>query len=155
MKLFQIGSFCGLLHLGMWVLGIVGTLLAQDDVLERTLKALVYKQQSAWNAGDIDGFMEAYWKSDKLTFSSRGETRKGWEATRRKYKQSYPDKATMGKLEFSNLEVESIGTEAAIMLGNWKIEGEKPAEGNFSLVWRRIDGAWVIIHDHSSAKEMR
>ena len=27
---------------------------------------------------------------------------------------------------------------------------DKPARGNFSLVWKRIDGEWKIVHDHSS-----
>jgi hypothetical protein len=61
----------------------------------------------------------------------------------------------MGMLTFSNLEVEPIGEEAAIMLGDWKITGDKPAEGNFSLVWKRIDGKWVIVHDHSSSREKK
>lgn len=129
------------------------TVWGEEKPLADTLKDIVHKQQVAWNDGNIDGFMEAYWKSEKLTFSSRGETRRGWEKTRQKYKQSYPDKATMGRLTFSNLEVDPIGEEVAIMLGDWKIAGDKPAEGNFSLVWKRIDGQWVIIHDHSSSRE--
>jgi ketosteroid isomerase-like protein len=131
------------------------TTSGEEKSLADTLKDIVHQQQVAWNDGNIDGFMEAYWKSEKLTFSSRGETRRGWEKTRQKYKQSYPDNATMGMLTFSNLEVEPIGEEAAIMLGDWKITGDKPAEGNFSLVWKRIDGKWVIVHDHSSSREKK
>jgi ketosteroid isomerase-like protein len=134
-------------------LAIGSDLWADDPELDKKLKSIVAVQQSAWNEGNLDKFMDAYWKSDKLTFSSRGETRRGWQTTLEKYKKSYPDRATMGKLTFSNLEVESLSADVAMMLGEWKIEGEKPADGNFSLVWRRIDGQWVIIHDHSSSRD--
>ena len=130
-------------------------LRADDQELDQKLKSILAVQQTAWNEGKLDKFMDAYWKSDKLTFSSRGETRRGWQTTLEKYKKSYPDRATMGKLTFSNLEVESLSVDVAMMLGEWKIEGEKPASGNFSLVWRRIDGNWVIIHDHSSSRESK
>ena len=130
-------------------------LRADDQELDQKLKSILAVQQTAWNEGNLDKFMDAYWKSDKLTFSSRGETRRGWQTTLEKYKKSYPDRATMGKLTFSNLEVESLSVDVAMMLGEWKIEGEKPASGNFSLVWRRIDGNWVIIHDHSSSRESK
>lgn len=130
-------------------------LRADDQELDQKLKSILAVQQAAWNEGNLDKFMDAYWKSDKLTFSSRGETRRGWQTTLEKYKKSYPDRATMGKLTFSNLEVESLSVDVAMMLGEWKIEGEKPESGNFSLVWRRIDGTWVIIHDHSSSRESK
>ena len=125
---------------------------AEEGVAEK-LKSIVQLQENAWNRGDIDGFMEGYWKSDKLTFSSGGETRRGWETTRSRYKLNYPDKATMGKLTFSQLEVQVLSDELALMLGDWKIEANKPSEGNFSLLWRRIEGTWVIVHDHSSSRE--
>ena len=144
-----VGVFC-LIGIGIGI-GVRGA--GEGEAVDALLKKIIHKQQAAWNRGDIDGFMQAYWKSDKLTFSSRGETRRGWETTRKKYLQSYPDKATMGELTFSNLEVEQLSEEVAMMLGEWEIVGEKPAAGNFSLVWRRIDGIWVILHDHSSSKE--
>ena len=57
----------------------------------------------------------------------------------------------MGKLTFSDLETQELGSEAMLMLGKWHLEREAPVGGNFSLVWKRIDGKWVIVHDHSSA----
>lgn len=150
-------SFVGvvfLIGIGIGIgVGVGVGVASEGEAVDALLTNIVYKQQAAWNRGDIDGFMQAYWKSDKLTFSSRGETRRGWETTRKKYLQSYPDKATMGKLTFSSLEVDQLSEDVAMMLGEWQIVGEKPAEGNFSLVWRKIDGMWVIVHDHSSSRE--
>ena len=116
----------------------------------QVLKRILSEQCDAWNRGDIATFMEAYWKSPDLTFSSGGATTRGWEATRDRYLKRYPDRATMGTLEFSQLEVRMLGDEAALMLGRWQLQREEPDGGNFSLVWQKIDGIWVIIHDHTS-----
>jgi len=124
---------------------------AEDESLveiERTIVA----QAEAWNCGDLDEFMKPYWNDEQLTFSSGGQTQRGWMATRQRYTIRYPDRATMGKLTFSQLETQSLGGDAALTLGRWQIAREQPVGGNFSLVWRKIDGRWFIVHDHSSAE---
>lgn len=116
------------------------------DILER--------QAGAWNRGDIDTFMTDYWKSENLTFSSGGETRRGWDATRDRYKKRYPTPAEMGQLTFDSLECEPLGSDAALVLGKWHLaRSSGPIGGNFSLVFRRIGGLWMIVHDHTSTKE--
>ncbi len=128
------------------------TIQAADQSLESQLTAIVDRQTDAWNRGDIEGFMQAYWKSEQLTFSSGGKIERGWQATRTRYLKRYPTREIMGRLNFSELEVRSLGTDAALMLGKWKLERDTPIEGNFSLVWRRINSEWLIIHDHTSQR---
>jgi beta-aspartyl-peptidase (threonine type) len=109
-------------------------------------------QAAAWNCGDIDGFMEHYWQSEDLTFSSEGHTRRGWAETRARYERSYPTPERMGHLDFTDIEVHALGDNAALVLGRWHLMREPdPVGGSFSLVFRRIDGRWQIIHDHTSA----
>lgn len=122
-----------------------------DSQLARTLKAIVAQQQDQWNAGDIPAFMEAYWRDPQLTFSAGGKVARGWEAIRDRYLSRYPDKKTMGQLQFSDLEVQALSDEVALMLGRWQLTREQPVGGAFSLVWRKIDGRWWIVHDHSSS----
>jgi uncharacterized protein (TIGR02246 family) len=122
-----------------------------DDVraIERTLG----RQRDAWNAGDIDGFMAAYAK-DGLVFTSGGRIRRGWDQTIARYRQRYPDKAAMGTLDFSDLEVTGVGPDAALVLGHWRLTGTPEAgEGVFTLLVRKDDrGAWTIVHDHPSVR---
>lgn len=118
-----------------------------------TLHAVLNQQADAWNRGDIDAFMGAYWKSPKLTFSSGGETTRGWNETLERYRKRYPDRETMGKLKFSALETEMLGADVALTLGRWELDRKEPARGNFSLVWRKMDGTWRIVHDHSSSSK--
>ena len=109
-----------------------------------------------WNGGDIEGFMRVYWRSPRLSFSSGGKVTRGWQKTLDGYKSRYPDAATMGKLSFSALEVTELGDSAALVLGKWHLERKPPLEsvgGNFSLVFRKMDGEWLIIHDHTSVQK--
>jgi beta-aspartyl-peptidase (threonine type) len=134
-----------------WICLSSADLLAADaaDAIRAELKA----QIQAWNAGNIDRFMESYWKSDNLTFSSGGKTIRGWQATLDRYKNRYPDKSAMGEVSFDQLEITPLGDTAALVLGRWQLKRAEPIGGNFSLVLRKIDGAWRIIHDHTSKED--
>lgn len=114
------------------------------------LHAIIAEQQKAWNRGDIEVFMGAYWKDERLTFSSGGATTRGYQATLERYRKRYPDRAAMGNLTFEGLETTGLGPTSAYTLGRWKLAKEIAAEGNFTLVWQKIDGEWKIVHDHSS-----
>ena len=122
----------------------------EGDLAEQ-LHGVLATQQRAWNQGNIPQFMDAYWKSQELTFSSGGKTTRGWQATLDRYTKRYPDRATMGVLSFEKLESIPLDANAALTLGVRKLQRDKPAEGNFTLVWKKIDGQWKIVHDHSSA----
>ncbi len=128
---------------------------ADDAATAGAIKQVLTRQAEAWNRGDIESFMQAYWHDDRLTFSSGGQTQRGWDNTRTRYLTRYPTRDAMGKLTFSDLETTVLGNDAALTLGRWHLERDQPIGGNFSLVWRKIDGAWLIIHDHTSADTHR
>jgi ketosteroid isomerase-like protein len=122
---------------------------AGDVIVE--VESVLRTQQEAWNRGDIEAFAEHYWKSDELTFSSGGKTTRGWEETVLGYRERYPTPEAMGRLTFGELEITPLGDAAALALGEWRLErGSEPLSGNFSLVFRKRNGRWVIVHDHTS-----
>ncbi len=129
---------------------------AQDSDDEATIiKALLQTQTNRWNQGDIDGFMETYWRSDKLTFSSGGKTTRGWQATLNRYKVNYDSRDKMGTLDFSDLEISPLGPEVALVLGSWRLtfaedSTTRPMVGKFTLVLQKFTEGWRIIHDHTS-----
>jgi uncharacterized protein (TIGR02246 family) len=116
---------------------------------------LLTAQQDAWNKGNVDTFMSAYWKSPDLTFSGARGTERGYEAVYNRYKRTYPDRSTMGQLDFSDLDFHFIGNDGALVLGHWHLTRDKASGGDiggvFSLVWQRFPEGWRIIHDHTSA----
>ena len=111
-------------------------------------------QQSNWNQGNVDAFLEGYWHSPDLTFSGSGGIARGWDGVLARYKKNYPDRATMGQLDFSGLEFRFLGADAALVLGQWHLaRAQGEVGGVFSLVCRRFPEGWRIIHDHTSTVE--
>jgi len=108
-------------------------------------------QQDAWNEGDIDLFMESYWKDAQLSFIGKRGVTRGWNQTLANYKKSYPDKATMGILTFEILELKSLSPTACYMIGKYSLQREKDnPSGYFNLLWEKKNGNWVIVSDHTS-----
>ena len=109
-------------------------------------------QQTNWNEGNVDAFLEGYWHSPDLTFSGTGGIARGWDAVLARYKKNYPDRAAMGRLDFYDLEFRFLGPDAALVLGHWHLaRAQGDIGGIFSLVWQRFPEGWRIVHDHTSA----
>jgi beta-aspartyl-peptidase (threonine type) len=119
-----------------------------DEAVRDVLKL----QAAAWNKGDLEGFMQGYWHSPKLSFSSGGDITRGWDATLERYKKRYRSEgAEMGKLTFSELEIEPIGAGAALVRGRWQLVRSKDKPGGvFTLIFRKMPEGWRIVHDHTS-----
>ncbi len=125
---------------------------AASESDEAALRSLLRSQAEAWNRGDIEGFMASYWKSDQTTFASSSGVFRGWQALLDRYRRNYPDRAAMGRLEFSGLEISLLAPDAALILGRWQLEREKDRPGGvFTLVARLFPEGWRIVHDHTSA----
>ena len=102
------------------------------------------------------GFMAGYWNSPDLTFFSGATQTQGWQATLERYRKKYQAPgAEMGKLEFSDLQVELLGTQGAFVRGRWRLtlSDAKQPHGLFTLVFREFPEGWRVIHDHTSAAE--
>lgn len=117
---------------------------------EQAIREVMAKQEGAWNRGDLKTYMKGYWQSPELAFVGSSGLRKGWQTTLAHYEKSYPDKATMGKLKFDLLQIETNGNEAFV-LGTYSLQREKDNPfGYFTLYWKKINGEWKIVIDHSS-----
>jgi ketosteroid isomerase-like protein len=109
-------------------------------------------QQDAWNHGDIDRFMSGYAHSRRTVFVSEDTVRRGWEIVRDRYREKYSDRAKMGVLTFSDLEIVPLSSDSAVALGRWKLRRAKDQpHGRFTLIFRRLPEGWRIVHDHTSA----
>ena len=115
------------------------------------IKEVMEQQSKCWCNGDIDGYMDGYWKSDSLRFLGRRGLTYGWQATRDSYKKSYPDKQSMGKLKFTHISFEPLNGTQMFVVGKWTLEREKDTlRGYYSLLWKKFNGQWKVIFDHSS-----
>jgi ketosteroid isomerase-like protein len=120
----------------------------QDTKFE--IEKIMQTQTNAWNARDIEGFMEPYWHSDSLRFMGKSGVTLGWKATLNRYKKNY-QLDQMGQLHFDDLFYNEISSEAAWVDGRWTLyRSHDTLSGRFSLLWKKIDNKWQIIADHSS-----
>jgi ketosteroid isomerase-like protein len=114
--------------------------------------SVLHAQQDAWNHGDIDGFMNGYARSGSTTFVSEDALRRGWETVRARYLKKYSDRAKMGRLTFSDLEIMPLDSDSAVVLGRWKLKrAQDRPHGRFTLIFRKTADGWRIVHDHTSA----
>lgn len=116
------------------------------------LRAVLQAQAEAWNRGDIDAFMQGYWQDPRLRFASGDRVTYGWQPTLQSYRQRYPDRAAMGELQFSELSIEVLAPDAALVFGHWSLQrADDRPHGLFTLLLRRFADGWKITRDHTSA----
>lgn len=119
----------------------------------KTISTLMQEQENCWNKGDLDCFMQHYWKSDSLTFIGSSGVNYGWQTTLNNYKKSYKNKSEMGILSFHNIAIKQLANNYIHVIGKWYLKRSAPLEdiqGNYTLVWKKINNDWLIISDHSS-----
>lgn len=124
---------------------------SRDEKIEKQIREVMDKQVEAWNQGDIEGFMQGYWKSEEMTFVSGNNVSKGWQAAFDRYKKGYDTPEKMGTLSFTELEITVLSKSSAFVKGRFTLEREndKPT-GIFTLVFRKFKDGWKVVHDHTS-----
>jgi ketosteroid isomerase-like protein len=139
-----------------FALAILGSASLRAAEPKSEIESVLRAQEEAWNRGDIDGFMNGYWRSDQTVFVSSDEVSRGWQKVLERYKQKYSDRAKMGTLTFSNLEITQLSKDSAVVLGNWNLQrATDQPHGRFTLIFRHFPDGWKIIHDHTSAAETK
>ncbi len=124
----------------------------EDAVMQ--IQEVLGDQTAAWNRGDIDGFMEGYWRSPALRFASGGKVSYGWNATRSGYLTRYDTPEKMGRLDFTDISVEPLGTSDALVFGRWTLtRGTDTPTGLFTLHMKRLKTGWKVVSNHTSAAD--
>ena len=137
---------------GISTAAILSAAPTQTQNATAQIRAVLSAQQEAWNRGDIDRFMNGYARSPSTVFVSEDTIRRGWEIVRERYRKKYSDRAKMGTLTFSDLEIALLSPDAAVALGRWRLERAKDRpHGRFTLIFKRLPEGWRIVHDHTSA----
>ena len=109
------------------------------------------QQKNAWNNGNLEQFMQPYWKSDSLMFIGKSGITYGWQNTLNNYKKNYPDTTTMGKLQFDILHVKRLSVLYYSVVGKWYLTRSiGNVGGHFTLLFKKIKDKWLIVSDHSS-----
>lgn len=119
------------------------------------IRALIATMQDAWNRGDFAGYMDGF-LNPGVVFVSRGRFQQGWQGTLDHYVLDYGgDPARRGVLTFSDIEIEMLADDAAMLVSRYRLErGARPQDGINTRLMRKVDGRWVIALNHVSSIEM-
>lgn len=149
-------TFASLLALGAVVLGYQGRggppKSQKEDKEVAAVRAVIEAQQAAWNRGDIEGFMDGYAREETTTFVSGDTVTRGWQTVHDRYKARYDTREKMGTLAFTELEFKPLSEFYMMAVGRWQLtrDADTP-RGRFTLIFRRTNAGWRIVHDHTSS----
>jgi ketosteroid isomerase-like protein len=123
-----------------------------DSRSQLAIRAVLNAQVAAWNRGDIEGYMNGYDRSPNTEFVGADSITRGWQDVLDRYKKRYDTREKMGTLAFSDLEITMLSSDAALVLGRWRLKraNDEP-HGTFTLLFRKRRAGWRIVHDHSSS----
>jgi L-asparaginase / beta-aspartyl-peptidase len=141
--------------LALSLLAILGC--AAPDVAHdrQEILGVLSAQAAAWNRGDLAEFLEGYRRSDRTVFAGGDAVHRGFDAMAKRYRETYSSRSKMGRLTFSRLTFEQLEGDQAVVTGSWELEltdSDKRPGGVFTLIWRKFDEGWKIVHDHTSSR---
>lgn len=117
---------------------------------KKSIQTVLKKQRIAWSKGNLDAFMEGYWKSDSLKFYGSSGLTTGWHNTFEKYEKGYPTIEDMGTLNYKINDITKISDDSYYVLGEFHLKRTVGnANGIFMIIFKKIDGKWKIIADTS------
>jgi ketosteroid isomerase-like protein len=122
------------------------------QVALRQICAMMNASARRWNAGDLHGFMQDYMPGEGTTYIGRRDVVRGPEAIEAHYAPRFQPGAMHDSLSFEDVEVDLLAPDLTNTIA-WYVlmRGDSlVARGPTSLVMRRVNGHWRIVHDHSS-----
>jgi ketosteroid isomerase-like protein len=134
-------------------LALLATPAAASPQADRgAILSVIRHMEAAWNRGDFRGYMSGFRKPDVI-FVSGGKFQDGWQGTLDHYVRDYggaPERR--GKLHFYNMKVDLLAPDAAMLIGQYRLErGARVTEGVNTRLFRKVHGKWLITMNHVSA----
>jgi uncharacterized protein (TIGR02246 family) len=109
-------------------------------------------QQDAWNETNLEGYLDGYWDNEKVRFVTNSKILNGLDEIREMYQKGYDSPEKFGVLTFDIQVVDVLSADLAMVVGKYQLkrENEKRRVGRFTLLFRKINGEWKVIQDHTS-----
>jgi ketosteroid isomerase-like protein len=107
-------------------------------------------QKTAWNAGDLAGYMATYRMHEQTTLHDEaGRLFRGWDQINERFRTLHGSRVA-GELAFEDVVIDVVSTDTVIVRGRWIIKTTTRTIGLFTMMIRRFPApeGWKIIHDH-------
>ena len=139
----------------MSIIAFLSVAAATPQAEKAAILDTVHHMEDAWNRGDFRGYMAGF-KNPDVVFVSGGKFQEGWQGTLDHYVRDYGGSAERrGKLHFYNMKVDLLAPDAAMLVGQYRLErGPRVTEGVNTRLFRKIKGKWLITMNHVSAYDV-
>jgi uncharacterized protein (TIGR02246 family) len=118
---------------------------------------VLLKMLDRWNAHDIEGHLEVYWKSPELLVVVDSEQFNGWQQLHDSYINGYPDRSTMGFIQPKRIQVKLLKPDLALALTWWSVtfpSSKQTVVGNSTMNLQKFSDGWKIVASHTSIAAM-
>ena len=140
-----------------WLLDSLGPSQSSPKSDAQQVYEVLLKMLDRWNAHDIEGHMEVYWKSTALLVVVDAEQFNGWQQFRNSYLNGYPDRSSMGFIEPKRIQVKLLKPDFALALTWWSVSfptSRQKVVGNTTLNLQKFGDGWKVVASHSSTTDM-
>ena len=139
----------------MSLIALVALAVASPQSDRAAILGVIGRMEAAWNRGDFRGYMAGF-KNPDVVFVSGGKFQDGWQGTLDHYVRDYGGSAERrGRLHFYNMKVEMLASNAAMLVGQYRLErGKRVTEGVNTRLFRKFHGKWLITMNHVSAYDL-
>ena len=118
---------------------------------------VLLKEIDRWNAHDIDGYLDVYWKSPDLSVVVDSEEFTGWQQLHDAYVKGLSDRNSMGWAAPARIRVRIVAPNLAYSLTWWSVSfpnSKKKLVGNTTGLLQKFEDGWKIISSHSSTADL-
>ena len=144
-----------IIFLSLFFFGYTASAQTEFDIIKRrtqSIQQLIQTQVDCWNQGDLEGYMNGYWKSDSLQFVTENGITFGYDNVLKNYQNTWGVKQDFGMLIFKDLRIKALDDLKLLfqVTGKWFVISETEENGgHFSLIVRFENRVPQIIIDHT------
>jgi uncharacterized protein (TIGR02246 family) len=135
-----------------WQFGSLPAISSVSKPAQQVYEVLL-KMLDRWNAHDIEGHLDVYWKSADLLVVIDSEQFNGWQQLHDSYINGYPDRSAMGFVQPTRIQVKLLKPDFALALTWWSASfptSKLKVVGNTTMNLQKFDDGWKIVASHTS-----
>ena len=140
-----------------WQFDSLGTSSSVAKSDAQQIYEVLLKMLDRWNAHDIEGHLDVYWRSPELLVIVDSEQFNGWQQLHDSYINGYPDRSSMGFITPARIQVKLLKPDLALALSWWSVSfpsSKQKVVGNTTMNLQKFDDGWKIVASHTSISEM-
>jgi uncharacterized protein (TIGR02246 family) len=133
-----------------------GSLPANSSVSkpdDQQVYEVLLKMLDRWNAHDLEGHLDVYWKSPQLLVVVGSEQFNGWQQLHDSYVNGYPGSTAMGFIQPRRIQVRLLKPDLALALTWWSVTfptSKQQMVGNSVMNLQKFNDGWKIIASHTN-----